>query len=148
NTFASKRGLFDAAVQSYLDEIIHPRLRPLQAETVGADAVVVYFTGLRAALAERGNPASDNGCLLINAAGAPISQDSRVASVISAYRAELEVALGRGIAARTPALPQVEQERLARMLTSLVIAAMTLVRIDTAESLNAIDTALQLLPGE
>ncbi|MCU1404441.1 MAG: TetR family transcriptional regulator, partial [Glaciihabitans sp.] len=41
NTFASKRGLFDAAVQSYLDEIIHPRLRPLQAETVGADAVVV-----------------------------------------------------------------------------------------------------------
>jgi AcrR family transcriptional regulator len=146
HAFTSKRGLFDAAVQNYLDEIIRPRLRPLQAERVETGAIETYFTGLRAALARRGTPASDNGCLLINAAGSPIAQDAAVSSVISGYRADLELALGRGVAARAPGLPAAEHDRLARVLTSLVIAAMTLVRIDPAESLITLDAAIQLLP--
>ena len=32
HSFGSKRGLFDAAVDTYLDQIVRPRLAPLQAE--------------------------------------------------------------------------------------------------------------------
>ena len=32
--FGSKRGLFDAAVASYLDEVVRPRLRPLVQDDV------------------------------------------------------------------------------------------------------------------
>jgi AcrR family transcriptional regulator len=32
HSFGSKRGLFDAAVESYLDDVVRPRLEPLRAE--------------------------------------------------------------------------------------------------------------------
>ena len=46
HAFTSKRGLFDAAVQDYLDTIIRPRLRILITEPIPADAVQQYFNGL------------------------------------------------------------------------------------------------------
>ncbi len=47
HTFGSKRGLFDAAVDSYLNEGIRPRLRVLLEDPVPPDAVRTYLTGLR-----------------------------------------------------------------------------------------------------
>lgn len=55
HAFGSKRGLFDAAVESYLDEVIRPRLAPLKAADVAAGALETYLTGLRAALLNAGS---------------------------------------------------------------------------------------------
>lgn len=145
HAFGSKRGLFDAAVDNYLDEIIRPRLRPLTGPNVAPGAVIEYLTGLHAALERPGTPAANNGCLLINAAGAPIAHDASVAAVIANYRQELEDALSLGLAARLPDHPSKERQRLATVLTSLVVAAMALARIDNGQALKAIDTALQML---
>jgi hypothetical protein len=46
---------------------------------------------------------AEHGCLLINAAGAPVARDADVARVIDDYRAELHDAIARGIAAAVPA---------------------------------------------
>lgn len=145
NSFGSKRGLFDAAVQQYLDTVIRPRLQPLLADAVTADAITEYLTGLRAALADRATLAARSGCLLINSAGSPIGEDAAVAATIASYRTELRAAIGRGIDARLPELDRAAADRLADACTGQVVAALALARIDAASASAAIDTALALI---
>lgn len=129
NTFGSKRGLFDVVVQSYLDEVIRPRLRPLQLDEVAPDAIIEYLDGLGQAFARVGSMPAANGCLLINAAGGPIAHDTRVAQVIDDYRAELRAAIGQGIDACLLEAPDRERARLADVVTGLVVAAFAVVRV-------------------
>lgn len=149
NTFGSKRGLFDAAVQSYLDEIIRPRLGPLQSDTVDPDAVVVYLTGLRTAFLRTGSLPASSGCLLINTAGSPLALDADVSRVIADYRDEMHTALSRGIAAHRRArgltVDTPESARLSDAVTALVIAAFALARIDGDRAADNLDSALKLV---
>lgn len=148
HAFGSKRGLFDAAVASYLDEVIRPRLRPLHATPVESDAIVDYLAGLRYALTRPGSPAAHRGCLLVNAAGAPIARDPAVAAVVAGYRRELHAALGAGIAAHLPQASPSQVDRRATMITSLVLAAMTLARIDPEQAGATLDAGIALLDEE
>ena len=145
HAFGSKRGLFDAAVTSYLDEVIRPRLHPLTVAHVKPGAVVRYLVGLRAALNRPGSLPSTSGCLLINVAGAPVGRDDAVREVVAAYRTELGTALRRGVAAHSSHRSDVEQDRLAETLTGLVVAALAVVRVDRPAALRLLDTALELL---
>lgn len=145
HAFGSKRGLFDAAVESYLDEVVRPRLRGLRADAVAPDAILTYLTGLRRALGS--GIAATHGCLLVNAAGAPIAHDAAVAETVAAYRGELRDAFARGIAARrrdsAPAGPDVET--LAEACTALVLSAFAITRVDNAAALRTVDAALRLV---
>lgn len=145
HAFGSKKGLFDATIESYLGEIIRPRLVPLNAPVVEPEAIIDYFTGLREALSLRGTLAADNGCLLLNLTGAPISNEASVRLTIAGYQQELHSSLLRGILAHRADLDVAAQEQMATILSSLVIAAMTLARVDNSQSLTTIDTALALL---
>ncbi|AIY00109.1 Transcriptional regulator, TetR family [Arthrobacter sp. PAMC 25486] len=145
HAFGSKRGLFDAALASYLAEIIRPRLQPLNSPDVAPEAITDYFSGLRAALAQPDSLQSHNGCLLLNAAGAPISHEEAVSHAIAGYRDELKNSLGRGVAAHRPGIDDGARLQLATVLSSLVVAAMTLSRIDNAQAVATLDTALALL---
>lgn len=145
HAFGSKRGLFDAAVDSYLTEVVRPRLAPLLVEDVAPTALHDYLTGLRAALAAPRSPASENGCLLVNTAGSPLALDAAVAERVSAYRAELRHAFARGAAARNPEASAAEIDRLADTCTALVVTAFAMTRVDNAAALGAIDTALALV---
>ncbi len=89
HAFGSKRGLFDAAVESYLDEIIRPRLRILTEAPVPPDAVHTYLTGMKAALLAPASASSEDGCLMVNTATSPIARDEAVRERVAAYRAEI-----------------------------------------------------------
>lgn len=141
HAFGSKRGLFDAAVQNYLDEVVRPRLRPLQAHRVEPTALRDYLTGLRDALAA-GAASRLKGCLLVNTAGAPVARDEAVAEVIRNYRAELHAAFRRGAAAAEA------DESLATLCTSSVVAAFVLARIDPAQAAAALDGAIALVQAQ
>ncbi|WP_159618181.1 TetR/AcrR family transcriptional regulator [Ruania rhizosphaerae] len=145
NAFGSKRGLFDAAVQSYLDEVIRPRLRPMQSEPVEPDAVITYLTGLGEAFSRADSMPATNGCLLVNTAGAPIAQDAHVAAVIAEYRRELHEALTRGIEAHRPTAEPAEVTQLADTTTGLIVAAFALARIDPIAASRSIATARELI---
>lgn len=144
HAFGSKRGLFDAAVQSYLDEVVRPRLRPLTGSTITPDAVEDYLNGLRSSLTDDTSPARE-GCLLINTAGAPIGRDADVARTIAGYREELRGAVGAGVRASAPALSDARQAALADAVTALVIAALALVRVVPEEAARGLDTAVALV---
>jgi AcrR family transcriptional regulator len=145
HAFGSKRGLFDAAVESYLDEVVRPRLRPLTGAVVAPDALDQYLVGLRAALLRAGTLPATSGCLLVNTASAPIAHDEAVLQTISAYTAELRAALTAGIRARLPHLSPSAQESVADACTSHVITAFALVRINPEYAVGALDSALNLI---
>lgn len=145
NTFGSKRGLFDVVVQSYLDEVIRPRLRPLQLDTVAPDAISEYLEGLAQAFARVESMPAANGCLLINTAGAPIAHDARVAQIIDDYRAELRAAIGRGLDARLPETSDQERAHLADVVTGLVVAAFAVVRVAPGAAAGSLATAGELI---
>lgn len=142
NSFGSKRGLFDAAVQSYLDEVIRPRLRPLRQRTVAVDAVLDYLDGLGEAFARLdGLP----GCLLVNTAGTPLAEEAEVARIIAGYRAELRGAIANGILAHGAHLAAADRECLTDAVTGLVVAAFALVRVDSELAIGTLRTARELV---
>ncbi|MEH3077687.1 MAG: helix-turn-helix domain containing protein [Quadrisphaera sp.] len=166
HAFGSKRGLYDAALASYLDEVVRPRLRPLQTAPIAPDALATYLGGLLAAIAavapaetggsETGSagegddgrggagPAADArlGCLLLNAAAAPIGQDETVRAVVAAYRHELRAAVAAGLAAARPDLDGGERDQLGESVTALVVAALALVRVDRGAAGDSLRAAL------
>lgn len=149
NAFGSKRGLFDEAVVSYLDEVVHPSLRRLQGDDVAACALGDYLTTLRAAFAspagQRSGMCLSQGCMLVNVATAPLAHDLDVAHTVSRYRQDLRAALGRGVEASCPDLDPRSGSRLADVLTALVVEAFVLVRVSPAEALGVLDTAVVLV---
>ncbi|WP_166844114.1 TetR/AcrR family transcriptional regulator [Isoptericola sp. BMS4] len=145
HAFGSKRGLFDAAVQSYLDDVVRPRLRPLVAPDVVPDAIVTYLSGLRAALGREGEVQATSGCLLVNTSCAPIGDDDAVRRTVADYRAELRAAFGRGVDARFPGRDAAGRAHLADACTSAVVSAFALVRVDPDGARAALDSVLALL---
>lgn len=147
NTFSSKRGLFDAAVQSYLDELIRPRLAPLQAEVVAPGALLTYLTGLRDAFENLQSMPAAYGCMLINTASTPLAEDEHVRQVIADYKRELHSALTRGLdaaihdeACGEGANPEV--------LTALVVAGFAIARVDPREAAGFVSSAIRIVRNQ
>lgn len=152
HAFGSKRGLFDAAVESYLTEIVRPRLAPLQAAVVAPTALVSHLERLRDAL-QHGGSAGDGddrtgdgvGCLLLTAATGALDEDEAARQTLQRYRDELTAAIGRGVAALEPRLTPRQRAELTRLCASLVVAALTLARSDAAAAVGVVDAALALV---
>ncbi|PWJ54693.1 transcriptional regulator, TetR family [Quadrisphaera granulorum] len=146
HAFGSKRGLYDAALTSYLDEVVRPRLRPLQTPPVQPAALADYLQHLLDALARdaTGDGDASRGCLLLSAAAAPIGQDDAVRAVVVAYRAELRAAVAGGLAAARPDLDDTVRAHLAESVTALVVAALALVRVDVVAAADSLRAALEV----
>ncbi len=147
HAFGSKRGLFDAAVDSYLEEVIRPRLRVLTEAPVAPDAVLTYLTSMKSAILARASDASESGCLLVNAASSPIARDEAVRERVAAYRAQIASAVENGLA-HQPGFNPGRVVPTAMAITSLVVAAMTITRVDVAAAAETIDAALALSAAE
>ena len=144
NSFGSKRGLFDAAVDSYLDEVVRPRLAALAGGDVAAQALDEYLAATQAIFQKPESLPAANGCLLINSANAPIASDEHVSQAICAYRGELHAAFSRGLQAAVPGLADQRLALLADAVTGLVVAAFALVRISPAEAARLVESARRL----
>ncbi len=129
HSFGSKRGLFDAAVRSYLDEVVRPPLAPLMLDDVAPGALAAY---LERVAGWAGTAGRGTGCLLLNAAAGGLAYDEAMSAGIRAYHAELLSALGRGVGAARPELDALAAGELAAELTGSVVAALLLARIDPA----------------
>ena len=148
NSFGSKRGLFDAAVDSYLDEVVRPRLAALAGGDVAAQALDEYLAATQAIFQKPESLPAANGCLLINSANAPIASDEHVSQAICAYRGELHAAFSRGLQAAVPGLADQRLALLADAVTGLVVAAFALVRISPAEAARLVESARRLASAQ
>lgn len=156
NAFGSKRGLFDAAVLSYLDEVVRPRLAILTAAPDGATGLRCYFESIAdAVLAGEGD--QQRGCLLLTASTGRSGQDAEVRAAVEAYRVEVTAAFaaalrrdllrehGSGAAPRDDAATgrdELVAER-SRLLFAVLTAGMTLARINCGEAAATLRSALR-----
>lgn len=148
HAFGSKRGLFDAAAQDYLDEVIRPRLAGLVAagsahtEATGdratpedaTAALVGYFASLARAVNALPADSPRRGCLLVNASAGLAAHDDAARAVVDGYRIELTAALRGALASAVPARPAQALDADARVLASLSISAMVLARVNPGEA--------------
>ncbi|MBC7443141.1 MAG: TetR/AcrR family transcriptional regulator [Ramlibacter sp.] len=152
HAFGSKRGLFDAAVEDYQDTVIRPRLRILTGAGVGRTSLVAYFEELRSTVAALPEDSPRRGCLLVNCAAGLAGHDAPARQVVDGYRSELTRALQDALRAAESApgdpgpVPgdagQTRAPERARTLASLGMSAMLLARVNAAESVALLDTAL------
>jgi AcrR family transcriptional regulator len=140
-TYGSKRGLFDRAVQSYLDAVIAPRLGPLEAPGAGRAELVAYFTGLAGFFAQAPDRIARRGCLLLNTAMELTELDPAAAELVRAYRLRVRTAFARVAHTIFVAPPPErelmaskieEAERRADLLTAGQIGLMLTSRLDPA----------------
>lgn len=147
HSFGSKRGLFDAAVESYLDDVVRPRLEPLRADEVDPGALEVYLRGLRHAMVDEDTALAKNGCLLLNATGSSLGHEAGLAAVVTAYTTDLRDAVASGVAARRADLEPEGRELVTTTCTGLVFAAMAIVRVDRLAAAALLDAALAAVLG-
>jgi TetR/AcrR family transcriptional repressor of nem operon len=141
HAFTSKRGLFDAAIQNYLDTVIRPRLRILTAQPTSPDALQTYFAGLSRAIATLPDDSPQRGCLLLNSAGLA-SHDEALRAVVDSYRAELGAAVEGALRAAHPGMDVAAISTRGRLLTSLSVSALLVARINREEAVAILATAL------
>jgi TetR/AcrR family transcriptional repressor of nem operon len=142
HAFGSKRGLFDAAVGSYLDDVVRPRLAPLAGSDVEAGALETYLRGLRRAMIDEQTSLAVNGCLLLNATASSLGHEGALQDVVTRYCAELRAGVTAGVGALHPGLSEAEQKTLTTTVTGLVFASMVVVRVDRQAAGTMLDAAL------
>ena len=142
HSFGSKRGLFDAAVESYLDDVVRPRLAPLAEPIVAPGALEHYIRGLRRAMVDEPSSLAANGCLLLNATGSPVGREAAVHAVVTSYVAELRAGVTAGVATRRPDLDAAASDLLTTTVTGLIFASMAIVRVDRHAAGATLDAAL------
>lgn len=157
HAFGSKRGLFDAAAQDYLDTVIRPRLTELVAAAdsvpssdpttpeAAAQALVEYFTSLARAVATLPHDSSRRGCLLVNATAGLAAHDDAARAVVEGYRIELTGALRGALATAAPSRAPADLDADARVLASLSVSAMVLARINQSEAVALLTSAVDMV---
>lgn len=145
HAFGSKRGLFDAAVERYLDEVVRPRLAPLLADHVAPGALGDYLRDLREAMLGGLPELAANGCLLMNATGSSLGHDADLQHVVTRYHADLRTAIGAGVAAHRPDLDAAAARDLATACTAMVLASMMIVRVNPTAAGEMLATASRTL---
>lgn len=148
NAFGSKRGLFEAAVQSYLNEVVRPRLAALAAARDGATGLRGYFDSIADALVA-GAADQQRGCLLLTASSGRSGHDPQVRAAVEAYRVEVTDAFAAALQRDAPPVhgggsTRVPDDRVserARLLFALLTAGMTLARINREEAVATLRSA-------
>lgn len=148
HAFGSKRGLFDAAIEDYLERVVRPGLAPLRAPEVAPDALERYFLAARALFADPSGRTLSDGCLLVNTACSGLARDDGIAEAVRAYRAELLAAFTRGAQARRPDQSPQERAQLVETCVALLISALVMTRVDRDAATAAIDSALTALQNQ
>lgn len=139
--FGNKRGLFDAALQDYLDEIVEPRLVHL---TDGSpDGVRRYLRDMAASLAalEPGDPRF--GCMIVRAGAGIGSRDTDAAAVVAGYRRRVEGSILAALRVDAP-LPadQASIAHRATVITGLIVSTLLLAPVDLDGALALLDAAI------
>ncbi|AOW94103.1 TetR family transcriptional regulator [Rhodococcus sp. WMMA185] len=147
NVFGSKRGLFDAAVNDYLDRVARPRLRILTDEPSHPEDVFRYYRSLAEALAADPDDSPGRGCLLFNSAAGFAAHDDTQRAVVDTYRHELFAALTHALRTFDQDTPPDVLEHRARLLTSLSVSALVLSRVNRDEAVAVVHTAIAQLEG-
>jgi AcrR family transcriptional regulator len=137
-SYDSKRGLFERAIGSYLDEVIEPLLRDLEKPGAGSAELAAYFESLARLFRTAPPEIATRGCLLLNTAMELNDLDADAAKAVSDYRGRVRAAFLGALRATTS--DSAEAERRADTLTASQIGMMVTSRLDPTTAAVLADT--------
>ena len=141
NGFGSKRGLFDAVIQDYMDTVLRPRLAQLDGSSPARDGISTYLRSLSTDLAKASVEAASRGCLLMNTAAGIAGHDEALRLLIDGYQIELRDGVATALGAMAPEQPGETVLARARIVAGLAMSALLLARLNLAEALATLDAA-------
>jgi TetR/AcrR family transcriptional regulator, transcriptional repressor for nem operon len=136
--FGSKRGLFNAALDRYIDEVTGELLSGLTKTGGGTTAVVEFFR--RLARSFRADPAgAARGCLLVNSIAELGGRDPDVARVAAAHRDRLREAFAVALGAGANGSPPELIAKRAKLLAATAMGAFLTARLDPGDAADLCD---------
>ncbi|MGH8792003.1 MAG: TetR/AcrR family transcriptional regulator [Stackebrandtia sp.] len=146
--FGSKRGLFFAALRSYLREIAEPRLAPLEGRNARLSDVAAYLDGLSDSLLT-GRMQAVGGCFMVNTITELGPRDADARQIGMQYRDQMKGALAKALRA-AEARGEIDAgtaEARARLLAATVIGVMVAARLDPLEAADLARVASREVTG-
>jgi TetR/AcrR family transcriptional repressor of nem operon len=135
-TYGSKRGLFDRALRSYLDELIWPMLAPMEAPGAGREEIVDYFLAQAANLRRSRRSVLTQGCLIANTSTELNVLDAEAVEVVLQYRNRVRAAIFHALSGMAEAIRQAKAEILAAAQIGVMITA----RVDPSAAAKLAET--------
>jgi TetR/AcrR family transcriptional repressor of nem operon len=136
-TYGSKRGLFERASKSYLNDIIAPALSPMESPGAGKDELIGYFQVLTEFVRASGPECTSNGCMMLNTALELNDLDAQATEMVRGFRERTRLAI-------LNALRSIESiddpEGTANILTATQMGMMVTSRFDTEQAVNLGET--------
>ena len=137
-TYGSKRGLFDRALRSYLDELIWPMLAPMEASGAGREEIVGYFLAQAANLRRSRRSVLTHGCLIANTSTELNVLDADAVQVVLEYRNRVRAAIFHALGGM--AEPIHDREAKAEILAATQIGVMISARVDPLAAAKLAET--------
>jgi TetR/AcrR family transcriptional repressor of nem operon len=136
--YGSKRGLFQRAALSYLDEVIGPLLEPMEATGADTNSIADFFFAQAQVTRSARARFARRGCFLLNTVLELEHLDAAATDMVTAYRARVHAALFHALlTAETDAAARASR---AEVLTALHVGIMIMARIDPAAAAVAAET--------
>lgn len=139
--FGSKRGLFDAVIQDYMDTVLRPRLMLLQGSTGQAAGVLNYLASLAGAVVSGADSGSSRGCLLLNTSAGMAGHDEALRILIDGYQLELRDGVADALRSADPRQSEPLILRRARIVAGLAVGALVIARLNPAEAVATLEAA-------
>jgi TetR/AcrR family transcriptional repressor of nem operon len=136
--YCSKRGPFDRALRSYLEELIWPLLAPMEAEGAGREEIVGYFLAQAANLRQSSDSVLTHGCLIANTSTELNVLDAEAAQVVLEYRNRVRAAIFHALGGMAEAVH--DREAKAEILAATQIGVMISARVDPIAAARLAET--------
>jgi AcrR family transcriptional regulator len=136
--FGSKRGLFEAVTQNYLDEVVGPLLEPLEVPGSGQREIVAYFHSLSDFVTSSPQPAATRGCLILNTSVELNALDDQAALMVQRYLDRVHAALFAALATMSATIT--DPRGKADILSAGQLGVMVTARLDPIQAAALADT--------
>jgi TetR/AcrR family transcriptional repressor of nem operon len=137
-TFGSKRGLFEAVTQIYLDEVVLPLLEPLEVPGSGQREIVAYFHSLSDFVTSTTRSAATRGCLILNTTVELNALDDHAALMVQRYLDRVHAALFAALATMPATIT--DPRGKADILSAGQLGIMVTARLDPIQAAALADT--------
>jgi TetR/AcrR family transcriptional regulator, transcriptional repressor for nem operon len=137
-TYGSKRGLFDRALRSYLDELIWPLLAPMEATGAGREEIVGYFLAQAANLQSSPSSVLTHGCLIANTSTELNVLDADAVRIVLEYRNRVRAAIFHALGGMAESIH--DREAKAEILAATQIGVMISARVDPIAAAKLAET--------
>ena len=135
-TYGSKRGLFERALRSYLDEVLLPMLEPLDAPDAGRGELVDYYRALADLIRSAPARMPNRGCLMLTTSVEIDELDDDASQLAKGYCVRIRAAIRHAL----EAIPSVTNpaER-ADVLVASQLGLLAVARLDAATAVRMAD---------